>query len=162
MLSSAPNVTAPMMSQMVSSMLSMPPRESNRSMSAMPEFIEKPFAIVFQTAWIEPTTAFGLPSISRTNCSTTSRCVMVACAPANSAAAINANEAGTLRIDRNASNASGSDYRVIQKISDSLANSTSSLTRSFAGGPAIPRMANPMHAMTNAGTLVQAWLRIWV
>ena len=54
--SSVPKVTAPMISQSVISMLSMPPRDSSRSMSAMPESIEKPFAMAFQIALIDSTT----------------------------------------------------------------------------------------------------------
>ena len=100
-------MTAPMISQSVSSMLSMPPRDTSRSISAMPESIGKPVAIACHTALID--------SIDRrrrrpsTKPCTTSGCRNGARrTPANSVAAISASDAGTLRIDSTASSTSGS------------------------------------------------------
>ena len=86
-----------MISQIVSSMLSMPPRESRRSMSAIPESIEKPFAIAIQTALTDSITTLPSPG---TKSATTRGWRKAASAPVNSAEAIRAREAGTLRMER--------------------------------------------------------------
>lgn len=161
--SRAPNVTAPMISQIVSSSESMPPRDSKRSISATPVLATKPLAIAVQIAWIEPTTGFELPSISRTNALTTSRCRIVACTPANNDDASSASEAGTLRTDSTMSNTNGSRFHgVIQKIWSSLASSTASPTVACTGGPTMPSRVYTTAAITNAGIDVHAWWRMWV
>jgi hypothetical protein len=53
--SNAPKVTAPTISHSVSSMLSMPPRDSSWSISPIPESIVNPLAIARQIPLIEPT-----------------------------------------------------------------------------------------------------------
>ncbi len=94
-----------MISQMVSSMLSMPPRESSRSTSGMPESIEKPLAIASQTALSDSTTTWPLPA---TKSAYTSGWRNAPRTPAKSVAASSARDAGTFRIDRKASSTSGS------------------------------------------------------
>ena len=74
--------------------VSIPPRDSSRSMSAMPEFIWNPLAIVFQTAWMEPTIGLAWPPISWMNPLTTSRCRIVAWIPAKMAEPSSASDAG--------------------------------------------------------------------
>ena len=105
--SSAPNVTAPMISHTVSNMLAIPPLDTSRSTSSTPESIWKPVAIACHTALIDSTTT---PPPSSANPCTTSGCSTAAHSPAKRVAAMRASEAGTLRIESTASRTSGSRF----------------------------------------------------
>ena len=83
----------------------MPPRDSSRSTSAIPESIAKPLAIASQIALIDSTTTLPVPA---TKSAYTSGWRNAPRTPANRVEASSASEAGTLRIDRNASSTRGS------------------------------------------------------
>ena len=156
-----PNVTAPMISHSVISMLYMPPRDNSRSMSAYPDSIEKPVAIAFQPDRIPARTrsGSGTPAKVRTMCG----CVKMASAAAKSAAVMRASDAGTLRADITTSNINGSRFhQVMLKTVPSSLSSTPVFTAPTAGGHSRLMAKNSTNPMMNAGIDVHACCRICV
>ena len=101
-----------MISHSVSSMLSMPPRDSSRSISPIPGSIVNPLAIASQIPLTEPTSGLSSPP---TKSRMTSGCRNAPRTPANSAAKINASDGGTFRIDRNPSSSNGSRFKGVMR-----------------------------------------------
>jgi len=106
--SSAPNVTAPMISQSVGSIDAMPPRDRRRSMSPMPDSIENPVAMACHPACTDPSTPPRPSSSPAVKSCTTSGWSTPASTAANSADVMRASDAGTFLIDSPARSTSGS------------------------------------------------------
>ena len=159
--SMVPKASAPMISQMVNNMLSMPPRDSNESTAGVPVLAWKPLDMASQ---VPLTKAAGEDNSGlSTKSSTTCGCRNAANTPATMAEAVMASEGGTFFSDNTMRNASGSRFSgVIQNMSFSCSSSVAITPPStVAAWPKKPMQANTMIAINIAGTDVQACARKW-
>ena len=103
-----PKLDAPIISQMVSNMLSIPPRESKASICSIPEFSWKPDAIAVQVALIANRKEDASESVIKR--AMACGCINAVMTPAKIAEQIMASGAGTLNSDKPSKKTNGNKF----------------------------------------------------